>query len=134
LQLVHRTAQSLTAAIPSALVNVALNIVLLPRMGIMAAAWASLAAYALGLAISVVQANRVFPMPFPMRTAAAAGGATIVMCATLWLLPFPHGIAGLVSQVATGAAVYGVLALAMDIGRLRQETSALAARLRARNA
>jgi O-antigen/teichoic acid export membrane protein len=134
LQLAHRTGQSLTSAIPAAVLNVACNAVLLPRMGVMAAAWANLAAYVLGLAISIVQANRVFPMPFPMRTAASALGATLVMCALLWVLPFPGGAVGLACQVVVGVAAYGVLALVLDIGEARRETTALAARLRARSA
>jgi O-antigen/teichoic acid export membrane protein len=134
LQLAHRTAQSLTSAIPAAVLNVAFNVVLLPRMGVMAAAWANLAAYVLGLAISIIQANRVFPMPFPLRTAASACTATLVMCALLWLLPFPGGLIGLMCQVVAGATTYGVLALALDIGDARRETTALAARLRARSA
>lgn len=135
LQLAHRTAQSLTAAIPAAVLNLAFNAVLLPRMGIMAAAWANLAAYGLGLAISILQANRVFPMPFPVRTAASALAATAAMCAVLWLMPFPGGSVGLVCRIVAGLVVYGVLALALDIGDARRETSAFAARfLRTRNA
>lgn len=134
LQLAHRTAQTLAAAIPAALLNVALNAVLLPRFGVMAAAWANLAAYAVGLVISIIQARRVFPMPFPLRTAGAALAATLVMCAVLWRLPVPPGAAGLLCQMAAGLAVYGLLALALDIGQVRRETTALAARLRARNA
>jgi O-antigen/teichoic acid export membrane protein len=63
----------------SAGTNVAANLVLIPRLGMMGAAWATLVSYALMAALGVVLSQRLYPLPFEKgrlaRLALAAGVA-----------------------------------------------------------
>lgn len=124
MHLTKRTWEILVASVPAAIINVVLNIVLLPRAGLMGAAWASLIAYAVALAISMWQAHVYFPLPFPVRETGKALAATVVMCVALRLLAFPQTGLGLVCLVVAGAAIYAVLVAAIDIGRLRSRALA----------
>jgi hypothetical protein len=47
-----------------AVVNVAANFLLIPRFGMMGAAWATLASYAVMAAMGAVISQRLFPIPF----------------------------------------------------------------------
>ena len=52
-------------AIPAAC-NVLLNIVLIPRFGVLGAVWATAASYALGLAASILLGRRAMTLRFAM--------------------------------------------------------------------
>ena len=110
------------ATVPAALINIVLNVILLPRVGLMGAVWSSIIAYFFGLIISVWQSYRTFPMPIPLRETLKALAATIVMCAVIRLISFPHDAIGLMSLMATGGLIYAVLTLLFDIGGMRRRT------------
>jgi O-antigen/teichoic acid export membrane protein len=120
-----RTDAFLLTAGPAALVNVLLNIVLLPVLGLMGAVWATLAGYGVALAVSVFLSRRVFPLPFPTADATKAAGATLVMCAVLHAVPFAPTFAGLAGMIVFGIVIYGALALGFNIGGLRTMGEAL---------
>ncbi len=119
LHLSKRTWIILASSIPAAIVNLAANIVLLPRIGLMGAVWATVVAYALGLAITIIQMVAIFPLPFPTREAIKALIATVIVCGMVKAIPFPETVPGLLSLVLTGIGSYAVLAFVFDIGRLR---------------
>jgi O-antigen/teichoic acid export membrane protein len=54
---------AVTAA--AATVNIALNLLLVPHFGMMGAAWATVAAYAVMAGAGAVTSHRLFPIPFP---------------------------------------------------------------------
>ncbi|MBN8925210.1 MAG: hypothetical protein BGO51_07525 [Rhodospirillales bacterium 69-11] len=126
--LTNRTWRLLIALAPAAVLNIVLNVVLLPRIGLMGGVWASVAAYAVGLAISVWQAKREFGFPFPYREAAKAACATLVMCVVIRMMHLPPGPLGLLLLILLGATIYGVLVVLFDIGRMRQKIMPLLAR------
>jgi O-antigen/teichoic acid export membrane protein len=62
-----------------AVVNVAANFLLIPRFGMMGAAWATLASYAVMAGMGAVISQRLYPIPFERgRMAAFAAGALAV--------------------------------------------------------
>jgi O-antigen/teichoic acid export membrane protein len=66
----------------AAAVNIALNLILIPRYGIMGAAVATVAAYAVMFAAMTWYAQRVFPTPYQWRrvlTAVAAAVALVLL-------------------------------------------------------
>jgi O-antigen/teichoic acid export membrane protein len=71
----------LAAVGPPALLNVAANILLLPRFGMMAAAWTTVGSYMLAIVLSVALGRRHVRTPFPPR----AAGRTLVACLPLAL-------------------------------------------------
>lgn len=117
--LANRTSALIVASVPAAVINLGLNMVLLPSIGLAGAAWARLLAYAAALAISIFQAQRLFPLPFPPREFAKSCLATGIMCGALALLQFKSGAVGLISMIATGVVIYAALCLCLNIARLR---------------
>jgi O-antigen/teichoic acid export membrane protein len=118
-QLTNRTWSLLTASGPAVVINVAMNALLLPSIGLMGAVWARLAAYLVALGISVWLCQRQLPLPFPVWGTAKASLATLVMCGFLRMVTFPAGTVGLVSMILCGILFYGVIALVFDLGGLR---------------
>ncbi|MBC7259903.1 MAG: polysaccharide biosynthesis C-terminal domain-containing protein, partial [Chloroflexi bacterium] len=78
----------------AAALNIALNVALIPRWGIDAAAWSKVAAYALLAVITFVAGQRVYPIPWEGRRVAlmvAMGAATWAASAVV-LGPAPLGL------------------------------------------
>ncbi|HSZ88977.1 MAG TPA: oligosaccharide flippase family protein [Acetobacteraceae bacterium] len=118
-QLTHRTWTLMVATVPGALVNVGLNIVLLPTMGLKGAIWARLVGYVVALVISIWLGQRQLRLPFPGWSVAKVSLATLAMCVLLHMLAFRTNTLGLVGMILVGALFYGVIALAFDLGGLR---------------
>lgn len=112
------------------LVNVALNLLLLPRFGYLAAAWSTCAGYGLLLVLNVVAAQRIVRLrvvgAYFWRIALASavmGGSVLAM--QHWL---PPSLAGLVVTVILAVIVYAAATLAVG-GVPPEEKQALRARL-----
>jgi O-antigen/teichoic acid export membrane protein len=132
--LARRTRRLLVViAIPAA-ANLILNLVLIPRFGLLGALWATLTSYGLGVVVSFALGRSVMPLPVPWGTLARAGLAAAAMAATIGLLPSPGGVVELVSKAAVGGAVYVALAFALDICGARTHSSRLLQAFRARTA
>src|SRR5262245_43245378 len=89
--------------------NIALNLVLVPRYGMIGATWANGAAYAIQAAIAGALAQRFYPVTYEygrLARAVGAGGAAYVVAR---LLPLPLGLVGLVARGATVVAVMTAL-------------------------
>ena len=119
--LTGKTFSLLLAGAPAALVNVVLNAILLPKLGLPGAVWARLISYLVALAINVWLCQRQFPMPFPFASIGKITLATLTMSGLLYVINFPETILGLAGMIVSGAVIYGVLALLFDLGGLRTE-------------
>jgi O-antigen/teichoic acid export membrane protein len=75
----------ITAA--AAVTNIGLNLVLIPRLGILGAAWATVAAYGVMAALGVFLSQRVYPIPFEAGRGARLGLAAAISYAVAWLAP-----------------------------------------------
>jgi O-antigen/teichoic acid export membrane protein len=105
-------------AIP-ALANIALNWLLIPRMGLVGAASAYLASFALGVLSAWALGFKARPMPTPLLELGKIAGAAAVMAAALVLIP-PLGVAlDLIIKPALGVLIYGALAYGLDLGGAR---------------
>jgi O-antigen/teichoic acid export membrane protein len=100
-------------AIPAVL-NLALNLVLVPRFGVIGAAWATAASFVLGGAVSVVLGRRALALPVPWGPLGRCGAAAGVMALVVTALPAPGGWTELLLKSAVGAATYAVVLLAID--------------------
>lgn len=115
----RRTDLFLVVAGPAAALNVALNLVLLPTVGLLGAAWATLASYLAALIANMVLARRVFPFQFPWGPLGQIIVASATMAMVLRLLALPPTALGLFGMVAAGATTYGAASLALNIGGAR---------------
>ena len=118
-------------AIPS-LGNIALNVLLIPRMGLMGAALAALIAFALGLAASWLLGLRTLRLPVPWRALGKIALSVAVMLAVLAALPSWGGLPELLLKSASGALIYAALAWLLDLNGVRAPAARIAARLRAK--
>jgi O-antigen/teichoic acid export membrane protein len=85
-QLARKTRWMLAAVGIPALLNVAANLALIPRYGMVAAGWTTVGAYALAVVLAVVLGRRHVAIPFPLRTAALTAAACLPLAALLHLL------------------------------------------------
>ncbi len=105
-------------AVP-ALANLGLNLVLIPRFGIQGALWSTVISYALGVAVAIVMARKVMPLPIPWRVLGEALGAAAVMALVVSRIPALGGLPELLLKALAGGATYGAIVFALDAGRLR---------------
>jgi O-antigen/teichoic acid export membrane protein len=70
-------------------VNVGLNLWLVPRYGAIAAAWSTLAAYAILLVLTWWSAERTHPFPYEYRRLGLMAGLAFALFLTGTFLPFP---------------------------------------------
>ncbi len=105
------------------LVNVAATLMLVPRFGIVGAAWALVIAELAGVAVGIMLARRAHPLPLPLGRLLRVMAATAMMAApTLlvarmdWLDPFLT----LAAAVVTGMVTYALAAVVFDILGLRR--------------
>ena len=110
--------QTLIFVVGAAL-NVVLNFILIPRLGLIGAALATLASYVAIVALSLYLGRGLFRLPWP-----AAGIAKIlVACAVLALFLWPvHDTTELIPvmvHAVTGTAVYLLIFVGLDVGGTR---------------
>lgn len=99
--------------------NVALNLVLLPWIGLMGAVYSTFASYVLAIAASVYYGRDVFRVPFPAREAALTVVATIPMWIVLSTMRFPQTMLGLLSMVVVGAGCYAIAGVLLNLCEMR---------------
>lgn len=121
--LARRTPLLIVSMSAPALANVALNLVLIPLVGLDGALWATTISYGLGAIVAWGLGRRACAMPIPWDVLAKAGGASLVMALCVRALPAPGGVLELALKAGIGALVYGVLVLGLDAGGLRGKLS-----------
>jgi O-antigen/teichoic acid export membrane protein len=123
----------LAMAIPAAL-NIALNLILIPRLGLTGALVATTASYAVGLIASIVLGRRAQPLPLPWNALARAGMAAAAMGVVVAKLPNLGGMPELALKAGVGALVYALAAFALDVADVRTRTKDVTLFLRTRMA
>lgn len=135
-----RTRRTALAMVLAAVFNLGLNALLIPRMGVMGAAWATLLAYSLALAVVLLLSRAVCPQRWQW---ARLAHASLVFVGAAWALdrygPPAHTGAGTALRLAAALAVPLLLLatgfLTADersaaVQGLRSQARKLAARLR----
>jgi O-antigen/teichoic acid export membrane protein len=130
----HRTKLLLVTMTVPAVLNIALNVLLIPRFGVMGAAWATAASFAVSMVMARILGSRVMPLPVPWETLIRCGVATGVMALAVAALPAIGGFPELMLDAAVGGIVYaataltinaaGVRDIVLDIYRRRREAAA----------
>lgn len=123
-QVTRRTTGMVVALVPAAVLNVAANLLLLPRYGAIAAAWTTFGSQAVAAALALGLGRRLFRVPLPARDAAR----TALACVPLALVVRAgRGSTGgsAVVLLAAAAAVYLLSAFALDVGGVRRAAAAL---------
>jgi O-antigen/teichoic acid export membrane protein len=112
---------------PAAIANVLLNLVLVPRYGMMGAAWSALVCQAGATVASWFIGRRVFPLWLPPGSVVRVVAAVLPMAIVLWIVQLPLTWLGLIGAVALGMAVFGLASVLLDVGGIRSRMPALVA-------
>jgi O-antigen/teichoic acid export membrane protein len=114
-QLSRKTLSQLWVSLAAALLNVGLNLIWIPRFGLLGAAWATLLAYGLALVLGWWLGRRVFPLPMLPVHALKPLGATLVMALAMWPCRAWPGPLALAAQVSLGLLVYALALVLLDL-------------------
>jgi O-antigen/teichoic acid export membrane protein len=117
-----KTSMFMWAMVPPVILNIGLNLWLIPIHGLMGAVYATVIAYALGFVLAVAMARRFYPLPIPVRATLEIGFACACMAVAVLALPdtsrLPDFIA-LIIKAAIGATVYGTVCMAINAANSR---------------
>ena len=113
--LARKTTVQIWTYVPPVLLNLAANWLLIPRFGVVGAAYATVTAFALSLVLSIVLTRKVFRIEFPVREALRVALATVPMIAALSLPDYPQDPIGLALMIVVGATTYVVAAVGLDV-------------------
>jgi O-antigen/teichoic acid export membrane protein len=102
-----------------AIANIVLNWLLIPRLGLVGAAGAYLASFAVGILAAWVLGFKARAMPVPLLELAKIAGAAAVMAAALGLIPALGPTLDLTLKPVLGMTIYGALAYGLDLGGAR---------------
>lgn len=131
-QLSKRSGTMIWAVAVAASCNVLLNFWWIPAFGVVGAAWATVVAHALALAVCIVLGRQLIPIEVDWSQAARIAVGCLVMAAVVLAMPAPPGVFGLVARILGGMVGYGLVAIALDVmgsrtwlaGRLRSGADA----------
>lgn len=102
-----------------AVLNLVLNFLLIPRMGLVGAAIATFAAYALILVASLHFGRRLLAMPLPGVGLVKTLVACAVWAAILWPVRDTTALLPVALHVAVGGVAYGLIVTGLDVGETR---------------
>ena len=119
-QLRHATKYQGYIAILMAAVNIVMNLLLLPQYGVIAAAWATLAAFTTGALASWAVGKTIFALPALGNVFWCSASASATMIAVLYLLPSSSGFIWLSAKITVGVITYAVMVRALDISGSRR--------------
>lgn len=107
----------------AAVTNIVLNLLLIPRFGVIGAASGTVLAYMVGMIFSIVWGGKVFRLPVPGKNIFKIAVATAGM--TLALLPFRsyRGAGALTIQVLVGGGSFAILIWKLGILQSFREAS-----------
>lgn len=123
--LAKKTTLLMAAMAVPAVANLVLNLVLIPRFGLIGAAWAAAGSYGLGLAASAGLGRLAGAMPLPFDALARTALATGVMALAVAWIPAIGGIFELIAKASVGATAFAAAAWVLDAGGVRTHASRL---------
>lgn len=133
--LARKTKLLVVAMVVPAVANIALNIALIPLMGLKGAALAACLSFAMGLVTSWLLGLKTLALPVAWPELGKTAACTAAMMGVVALVPafpgFPGGdVVALFFKAAAGVAVYGALALLIDLNGVRGIARKVVARRR----
>jgi len=114
LYLQKRTRTMLLLTVTSAVVNLALNAVLVPRLGLIGASVSSLASFVLLMASGRFLGRHTLPVPVPLGAALKFGTIAAVMYFSVTQIELAHESTTMLARMLVGLIIYAALSLACD--------------------
>ena len=114
-----RTGLALNTVWFPAVLNIALNVLLIPRFGILGAVYATVASFAVAALLSWYLGRRAFAVPLPVAPVVKAVAACVPMALVVLVLDPAAELWALSGAVLAGGVAYGIGAFVLDIARCR---------------
>jgi O-antigen/teichoic acid export membrane protein len=112
------------------LLNIGLNIYLLPKFGIFGAVYATIGSYALGLVLMIVVGRQQVKLPIPIDETLKIAFALIIMAALVTQIPRFGGLIELIIKGTIGAVIYASFAYYLNFANARQIINAMIKKLK----
>jgi len=103
----------------AALLNILLNLWWIPRFGLMGAAWATAASYAVALVLSIYLGQRIFATPVEWIDSGKVVLATGIMLFFLLVMQESNSLLALIIGTVGGASIYGISLILLNVGGAR---------------
>ncbi len=119
--------------VPPFVLNIGLNLWLIPLYGLLGAVYATVAAYSLGTIIAFIIARRYYPLPLPLKALGQILLACAVMAAAVLVIPWPEywpDAVKLFAKAGWGAFVYIVICWIINAANCRNYIHAIYARFK----
>ena len=117
-----KTSMFMWAMVPPVILNIGLNLWLIPIHGLMGAVYATVISYGLGFVLAVIVGRRFYPLPLPIRATLEIGFACACMAVGVLALPdmshLPDFIA-LIIKAGIGASIYGAVSMLINAANSR---------------
>ncbi|MDB2437236.1 polysaccharide biosynthesis C-terminal domain-containing protein [Hellea sp.] len=117
-----KTSMFMWAMVPPVVLNIGLNIWLIPLYGLMGAVYATVISYALGFVLAIIVGRRFYPLPIPFRAVLEIGFACGCMALSVLALPDLsqfHDFIALAIKAITGASVYALVCMVINAANSR---------------
>jgi O-antigen/teichoic acid export membrane protein len=114
-----RPSMMLWTYVPATILNIGLNLYVVPRYGMVGAAWTAFACQWFTVVAGWFVGTSLFPVWLPLWQTVRCVLAVVPMVAGLTLIRFPLNWYGLTASVALGAILYIISALVLDVGEVR---------------
>ncbi|MFC7292198.1 lipopolysaccharide biosynthesis protein [Hirschia litorea] len=124
-QLSKKTALRASLMIIPTVLNVILNIILLPRIGLMGAVYATVFCYALALLLVMGVGRRFIALPIPIKDLTLIAIACAGMAGVVYLLPAIGAFPELMLKASLGGIAYAILAIGLNAGGARDLVKSL---------
>jgi O-antigen/teichoic acid export membrane protein len=118
-QFVQRTLDQVWIVLVAAIINVALNLIAIPRWGINGSAAASALSFLIAMAMTAWIGRRRVALPFPAAAVGQVLLASAAMAAVLYPLRGFQSPLAVIVQMSGGVVVYGLVLLSSDFLGLR---------------
>ncbi len=121
------------ALIPPVIINIGLNIWLIPIYGLMGAVVATIAAYSVGFILAIIVGRRLYPLPLPFKSTSQILLSCLIMAFVVYFFPIPDmwlDWIKVIAMSALGASVYLSMAYVLNIADCRTMLGALVDKLK----
>ncbi len=105
--------------LPATVLNIALNLYVVPRYGMFGAAWTALVCQWATVVGGWFLGTALFPVWLPVGQVVRCILAIVPMSVALIAIPFPLNGYGLFASILVGGVLYIVSAVALDVGQIR---------------
>ena len=107
-----KTRKFVWALVLPVILNIGLNVVLIPKFELIGAVWATIISYTLAIIIATYLARQDYPLPLPLRAAFEVSGCSAIMALAVYYFPLHNMTPGFVTLIIKGTVGVSVYLLA----------------------